>query len=427
MSLVAYVASSDEDSDNESIDEEQTVTVQPKENINLEKNHVKDGRKLSLPKPREETVDDIEDDDDESISKLNSDTIELKLCLPQPKQSQRYVIEEKDDEFLRKKVEPSLVEKPTASLQAKRANGRQPVKITIPSLAEFKDDEFKKDRPFAAIGPNPSKPCGLLDVLPPPKFVALASKISDSNNTSTNDTIKTKTKTTSLIPHTVSNRLKQNAAATATVTTKSKSNKVDGRKVKESSALGLSYTNSDDSDNDDNNSGDFFSLNNDDKLPEVSASEINAMVTKKAAQMAQFSKNLQTQEQSESSSTSNIEYDTDLSKTVKVYSNQQDQIDIEALVGARAAKRARKDDIQFIDISQDEVKLNQDEWLRNHLQSETEYQPRGHLVSDPGSGTKKKHQITYLAYQAKANEQELQAMWAANRNTRRQTQSKYGF
>jgi proline-rich protein PRCC len=40
---------------------------------------------------------------------------------------------------------------------------------------------------------------------------------------------------------------------------------------------------------------------------------------------------------------------------------------------------------------------------------------------------KKKHQITYLAAEAKAREEELQNQWAQNRNARRQTQNKYGF
>ncbi len=40
---------------------------------------------------------------------------------------------------------------------------------------------------------------------------------------------------------------------------------------------------------------------------------------------------------------------------------------------------------------------------------------------------KRKHQITYLAVEAKAREQELQQQWAANRANRRQTKMKYGF
>lgn len=40
---------------------------------------------------------------------------------------------------------------------------------------------------------------------------------------------------------------------------------------------------------------------------------------------------------------------------------------------------------------------------------------------------KKKHQITYLAAQAKAREVELKNQWAANKSTKRQTQAKYGF
>jgi len=45
----------------------------------------------------------------------------------------------------------------------------------------------------------------------------------------------------------------------------------------------------------------------------------------------------------------------------------------------------------------------------------------------PGGMMKRKHQITYLAAEAKAREEELQNQWAQNRTARRATQSKYGF
>jgi len=40
---------------------------------------------------------------------------------------------------------------------------------------------------------------------------------------------------------------------------------------------------------------------------------------------------------------------------------------------------------------------------------------------------KRKHQITYLAAQAKAQEVDLKNQWAQNKLSRRQTQQKYGF
>ncbi|KAG0205140.1 hypothetical protein BGX28_003181 [Mortierella sp. GBA30] len=45
----------------------------------------------------------------------------------------------------------------------------------------------------------------------------------------------------------------------------------------------------------------------------------------------------------------------------------------------------------------------------------------------PTTGQKRKHNIMSLAYQAKANEQQLNAAWASSRQTKAETQSKYGF
>lgn len=403
MSLVAYAASSDEDSDNE----ENNVTVMQAperaiESIATTNNGGTNNKTLHLPQPKTNNV------------QINEDS-ELNLNLPQPKKTFNSIIyEEKDDEFLHKKVAPSLIEKP---VPLKRSNNRQPVRITIPSLAELEDSTDVRGK-MVKVAPNPSKSISLLGMLPPPKFTAVLGK--SEMNSSPSEPFKkstTTTKTISLVPHSVANKFKQNA-------TKPKPN----ANLTNNSALDLNYNNSDESDDED--SGDFFSLNHEDKLPEVSESEINAMVTKKAAQMAKFSKNLSGSIETTiaASRMQGNESKSEQQPSTSELVQHRDEINIEALIGTRAAKRMKKEDIQFIDISQDEVKLNQKEWLRNQLTQETEFQPTGRLVGDgPGAGTKKKHQITYLAYQAKANEQELQAMWAANRHTRRQTQSKYGF
>ncbi|GAB0094660.1 uncharacterized protein DMENIID0001_099810 [Sergentomyia squamirostris] len=86
------------------------------------------------------------------------------------------------------------------------------------------------------------------------------------------------------------------------------------------------------------------------------------------------------------------------------------------------------EEINFVDIRGDQVMPSQEEWMRQALANSTEL-PKGKPAagSEGGGLSKRKHQITYLAHQAKSNEQELQAMWAANRQSRRQTQSKYGF
>lgn len=418
LGLVAYGASSDEDSDNENSDEStqvQIIATIPKlpqltsqEQVSNEQPMRKN---LSLPKPTNASIDDV---DDEVSNKV------LTMNLPKPNRVQNATIEEEDDEFLHKKVAPSLVQKPTVNLKAK--NRRQPVKITIPSLSQYDDASDTKSDKVVTVLAEPKKPCGLLGMLPAPKGLAVLGKSQESGSGKLSTPIETK-KNTSLVPHSVSNRLKQASKTPQEIKKLTKTSKP--------SLLGCSYGHSDDSD--DSDAEDFFSLNRDEKLPEVSASEINAMVANKAAKMAQVARSLQQQE-------TNAPMTSDLPTSAKYYQTEysdaqpsssaklvgREEADIQALCGARAAKRARKGDIQFIEISQDQVTMGQDEWARNQLTAETEYQPRG-LLNDPGAGTKKKHQITYLAYQAKANEQELQAMWAANRHARRQTQSKYGF
>lgn len=420
LGLVAYGASSDEDSDNENSDESiqvQIIAPKPKvPRLNSEEqeqasNEQPMRKNLSLPKPTNASVDVLDNGASDKPLTLN---------LPKPNRVQNAIIEEEDDEFLHKKVAPSLIQKPTANPKAK--NRRQPVKITIPSLSQYDDASDAKPDKVVTVLAEPKKPCGLLGMLPAPKGLSVLGKSQESSSGKSLTAIETK-ENTSLVPHSVANRLKQ-APKTPQEIKKS-------TKTPKPSLLGSSYGQSDDSD--DSDAEDFFSLNRDEKLPEVSASEINAMVANKAAKMAQVARSLQQQETNASVSSdlpsSATYYQTEYTDAQSSSSSKlvgREEADIQALCGARAAKRARKGDIQFIEISQDQVTMGQDEWARNQLTAETEYQPRG-LLNDPGAGTKKKHQITYLAYQAKANEQELQAMWAANRHARRQTQSKYGF
>lgn len=417
LGLVAYGASSDEDSDIENSEDSfqvQTFASNPEQ---IQSTSQKPGtaeqpmrKNLLLPKP----TNNITNDDE-------TDAALLTLNLPKPSRAENALIEEEDDEFLHKKVAPSLIQKPTTN--AKSTNRRQPVKITIPSLSDYDDASDMKPDKIVTVLAEPKKPSGLLGMLPAPKGSSVLGKLQENGNAKASTAIET-TKTTSLIPHSVSNRLKQ-APRTLQQTKKLST------MASKPSLLGTNYDQSDDSN--DSDAEDFFSLNRDEKLPEVSASEINAMVANKTAKMAQIARSFQQHEQdvcvssdlpSSAMPTQTGYTDAQPSSSSKLVGREV--ADIEALCGARAAKRARKGDIQFIEISQDQVTMGRGEWERNQLQAETEYQPRG-LLNDPGAGTKKKHQITYLAYQAKANEQELQAMWAANRHARRQTQSKYGF
>jgi hypothetical protein len=87
-------------------------------------------------------------------------------------------------------------------------------------------------------------------------------------------------------------------------------------------------------------------------------------------------------------------------------------------------KKSKKETINFIDVSADDLRPDSQEWVKNI----TAEDPAPRRSRDaPGGLTKRKHQITYLAFEAKEREQTLKAQWAQNRHNKRATQSKYGF
>lgn len=90
-------------------------------------------------------------------------------------------------------------------------------------------------------------------------------------------------------------------------------------------------------------------------------------------------------------------------------------------------KRQRLDTINFIDVRADDQLPDKRERLIKALTEETAHQPVKHKGNVPNAQQKRKHQITYLAFQAKQREQDLKNQWAMNARTRRETQAKYGF
>ncbi|XP_066255958.1 proline-rich protein PRCC isoform X2 [Euwallacea similis] len=82
--------------------------------------------------------------------------------------------------------------------------------------------------------------------------------------------------------------------------------------------------------------------------------------------------------------------------------------------------------IKLIDINEEEIMPDKDLWMTKSL-TDPELQPKAapEDVLDPTK--KRKHHITYLAQQAKANEQEYKAAWATSKNNRMMSRAKYGF
>ena len=105
-----------------------------------------------------------------------------------------------------------------------------------------------------------------------------------------------------------------------------------------------------------------------------------------------------------------------------------DEKAIEYLCGKRGVKRKNKEfeGVDIIEINGEDIKPDEREWMVKALTEEPVTRPIS-AGAGPSGQSKKKHQITYLAHQAKAMEVELKNQWAQNKMTRQQTQSKYGF
>ncbi|XP_058838342.1 proline-rich protein PRCC [Topomyia yanbarensis] len=398
MSLVAYeYSSSDEESDQGEVETlEQPV-------VPVEKVAKQNGTLFSEPNT---SVPDNPLEDDEPAP-----------CLPLPAPkvitNGLHVVEE-DDEFLRKKAIPETEPLPPPSyLPAVRANVRNgKVQITIPSLRNFKDDSDAKSKPKPIGADLPKRPTGLLSILPKPKsevaFPTSAPPLTGSVATA-------KPTVNRLIPDSVANRPRSIPLKESTV-----------RKALPKKPQTEKSNRYDSEDSDDEVKIDFFSLNSSEKLPEISANEINAMVAQKAAKMAQAAKKFDEPEPMETQPCSG-----GLQQTMAAVSQDREDLASEralsSLIGGNKAKRTRVDEVNIIDINSSDIVPSKEDFLRRKLQEETGFVPTGHLTGDWSCTSKRKSHITYLASKAQDNAQELEAMWASNRQTRRQTQSKYGF
>lgn len=90
-------------------------------------------------------------------------------------------------------------------------------------------------------------------------------------------------------------------------------------------------------------------------------------------------------------------------------------------------RRREFEGIDIIDVNAADQLMDRKEWLMKSLTEETTHRPSRKKHNMPTSQQKRKHQITYLAFQAKEREMDLKNQWSLNSRTRRETQAKYGF
>lgn len=442
MSLVAY-GSSDESSEDEENNCETNTTSPCTSRTTVKETN----EKLCLPPPRHDTDISTINRDNNKIDISSTDDCADKIHfdkLPKPKNisTEPVNIIEEEDIPPRKDILES--EKPIKK-------DRVPVKITVPSLSEFKDVEEENAKKQNKIMPS-DKGTKLFSLLPPPKGADVK-------------------KTTTFIPHVLtkpSNKINQ--------AKDSNSNKVM-KSVTSKKPLNLLNYDSNSEDEDDatskgssHSATDFFALTATESVPntvvtdtlsnEIQVNErlantnrvvVNNLVESNIRQ--EYSTNSSVPIVGESSLhrtlISNVmnlprediilknkaevgpklpvpeqEYNVDEEGNVAF-----DEKAIEYLCGKRGIKRKNKelDEANIIEINAEDIKPDEREWLVKALTEAPVQRPVSMQGGGVNSQSKKKHQITYLAHQAKAMEMELKNQWAQNRMTRKQTQSKYGF
>ncbi|CAK1544386.1 unnamed protein product [Leptosia nina] len=336
-------------------------------------------------------IDPLQEPNHKNQNKCN-DEQNLFNLLPLPSK-QKIVINEDDDEFLHKKEK---ITKVNAEIKPKS-------RITVPSLDDFKD--VKGTLTNVKSKAPAEKKSGLLSILPQPKH--------NQNNS-----------TKKLIPQSVINK------PAAAVKKKDLYSPTIKQTKKEIKSLITDY--SDDSDDEIQN--DFFSINKPIELPpDDTNSDINITnteISKKEPRTLEsyFKKDEPVViEKDQSMDLQFVESNTNSERSIQIEENILDEEAILKLCGTRGKRK--REEIQIVDINQQDVLKGAREMLLKGLMDDTTKR-QSHSKkkgNEPTSQQKRKHQITYLAHQAKANEAELQNQWANNRMTKRQTQSKYGF
>lgn len=443
MSLVAY-GSSDESSDEESAcQESKTSPERESSDDTTQQAHTK----LCLPVPKHDIVrnnpekfnNDVETNNVDE--KLDKKIHFEKLPKPKPIGANSESIVEEDDIPPKKGVE--------CQSETTKKKDRAPVKITVPSLTDFHDVDEENEKRKNKIMPS-VKGTGLFALLPPPK----GNEVKSTNNLIPRILNKATEKTNQTVKRTQ-------------VTDQNERNAVKSQQPRMSLCLPNYDSNSEDEDTAVNSTGetvtDFFALSattssvtNESLVdPELQLNIKKQDVIVDALVKRNLEDNTSVDNSNRFSANPNkmlISNIMNLPKEEILFKNkaevgpklpvpeQEYNIDtegnvafdekaIEYLCGKRGVKRKNKeiDEANIIEISGEDIKPDEREWLVKALTEEPVARPVSMQGGGVNSQSKKKHQITYLAHQAKAMEMELKNQWAQNRMTRKQTQSKYGF
>ncbi|XP_062516324.1 proline-rich protein PRCC-like [Corticium candelabrum] len=115
-------------------------------------------------------------------------------------------------------------------------------------------------------------------------------------------------------------------------------------------------------------------------------------------------------------------------------SNSQTMLQDEAFQQLNCGKKRKRkgawDIAQIIDVNEKDTIAEIHEYRKKMAsQEDSNYIPpvKTNFIRIPSSDARRKHQITWLALEAREREMKLQNQWAESRLTKRQTQAKYGW
>ncbi|XP_044270444.1 uncharacterized protein LOC123015066 [Tribolium madens] len=309
---------------------------------------------------------DKEENNEETTD--NNELPEILSHLPQTKStpSTVNVTEDKLEDFI-PKYEPPPKEKKT-----------QKVKITIPKLSDFEEDE---EEPEKKKKKTAAKNSGLLSILPPVRGSPLSTKSFVPNVLKNKPPVTEKSKANSMVPQAVKKNAEMAKKAVIKKITKGSSSDIesdDDIEVPETF--------------DDEMWQKVCGRNNKPKPQVVKAEEVPVTPVINIAPEPE-----------------------------KPYDGL-DNAAFKELVG----KAKRPVNIKLVDINEEEILPDKEIWMTKSL-TDPDSAPKP-VIEEPVDPTrKKKHHITYLAEQAKLNEQEFQSQWSSSKYARNQTRAKYGF
>jgi len=325
------------------------------------------------------------------------------------------------------------------------------MRINIPSLKEFEDDpEVESTQTKKFSGNGPKKGSGLFAILPEPKGASMTAnatttflktagqtdqKLPASTGTATTTPSNSKPKPSSsfsLIPHAVQQSLAGKRPAEIPISEKlaqvrakymkTESNFKIVSKNKNKTKKNRNEDDDDDSSEEEDGPSDFFSL--DESKNPVDLTSVNLddyRVSIEDEDVAGDSNAMEVDDQGPGASSEPLPTPTFADSTP---ATQQDDLMKYIQPERRHKGKAQQVPLNIIDIRADDLRPDSTDWLKT-ITDKSVIPPR--KANLPGGMMKRKHQITYLAAEAKAREEELQNQWASNRHSRRQTQSKYGF